>query len=142
MASENASRTVGACFAHRAHIPYRRRPFLVPSFANARKEVPPLHRVQFRTPRRARKSQPKSPQHLPEVLQHPATASTLPQNTSLKSPRCLPEVPQCLPKAPQHLSEVLRRPASASAPQPLPETMCQPRPPASLGPLPASAPCA
>ena len=28
-ASENASRTPGACFLHGAHIPYRRRPFLV-----------------------------------------------------------------------------------------------------------------
>ena len=37
-ASKNASRTPGACFLHGAHIPYRRRPFLVPNSANARKE--------------------------------------------------------------------------------------------------------
>ena len=37
-ASENASRTVGACFLHGAHIPYRRRPSPVPNSANARKE--------------------------------------------------------------------------------------------------------
>ena len=37
-ASENASRTPGACFLHGAHIPYRRRPSPVPNSANARKE--------------------------------------------------------------------------------------------------------
>ena len=30
-ASENASRTIGACFAHGTHIPYHRRAFPVPS---------------------------------------------------------------------------------------------------------------
>ena len=37
-ASENASRTPGACFLHGTHIPYRRRPSPVPNSANARKE--------------------------------------------------------------------------------------------------------
>lgn len=32
---ENASRTVGGCFAHRAHIPYHRRPSPVPNVPNA-----------------------------------------------------------------------------------------------------------
>ena len=34
-ASENASRTTGAYFAHRAHIPYHRRPSPVPNEPNA-----------------------------------------------------------------------------------------------------------
>ena len=34
-ASENASRTPGACFLHGAHIPYRRRPFLVQNITDA-----------------------------------------------------------------------------------------------------------
>ncbi len=50
-ASENASRTVGACFLHGAHIPYRRKPSPVPNSnqpprptntnpPNTKKEVP------------------------------------------------------------------------------------------------------
>ena len=35
-ALENASRTIGACFAHRAHIPYHRRPSPVPNEPNAK----------------------------------------------------------------------------------------------------------
>ena len=34
-AFENASRTTGACFAHRTHIPYHRRPSPVPNEPNA-----------------------------------------------------------------------------------------------------------
>ena len=34
-APENASRTTGACFLHRAHIPYHRRPSPVPNEPNA-----------------------------------------------------------------------------------------------------------
>lgn len=35
-APENASRTTGGCSAHRAHIPYHRRPFPVPNEPNAK----------------------------------------------------------------------------------------------------------
>ena len=37
-ASENASRTTEACFSHRAHIPYQRRPSPVPNFSNCQKK--------------------------------------------------------------------------------------------------------
>ena len=37
-ASENASRTTEACFLHRAHIPYQRRPSPVPNFSNCQKK--------------------------------------------------------------------------------------------------------
>ena len=40
-ASENASRTPGACFLHGTHIPYRRRPSPVP---NANQPPPPKHK--------------------------------------------------------------------------------------------------
>ena len=39
--SEDASRTVGGLFEHRMRIPYRRRPFLVPSAVDEQRKRPP-----------------------------------------------------------------------------------------------------
>ena len=117
MASENASRTVGACFAHRAHIPYRRRPFLVPSFANARKRCP--HCTE------------RSSEHLGGQKITARNAATGKKITAQSSSAPCDSVNT----SSKHLPEVLRHHAPASAPQPLPETLRQPRHPASLDTL-------
>ena len=45
-ASENASRTPGACFEHRTHIPYHRRPSPVPN-ARHRGKLPPQRSLAY-----------------------------------------------------------------------------------------------
>ena len=99
--------------APNATKPERGKALLVPNATNARKEVPPLHRAQFRTPRRARKSQPKAPRCFTEASQ--------------PSPKHLNTSRKFFGTMRQH-----RYPAPASAPQPLPETLRQPQHPASI----------
>ena len=137
--------------------PEREKALLAPNATSARKKVPPLHRVQFRIPRRAKNQSPEcrhgQENHSPKLLCTLRQRHHFPKNLP-KSPRCLPEASQHLPKAPQHLPEVLQHHATASAPcaniGPLPasapcaslSTMRQPLYPANLGTLPASVPCA
>ena len=49
-AFENASRTTGACFAHRAHIPYHRRPSPVPNATNTTQSHPAAQTTASSTP--------------------------------------------------------------------------------------------
>ena len=49
-APENAPRTTGACFLHRAHIPYHRRPFPVPNATNTTQSHPAAQTTASSTP--------------------------------------------------------------------------------------------
>ncbi len=49
-APENASRTTEACFAHRAHIPYHRRPSPVPNATNTTQSHPAAQTTASSTP--------------------------------------------------------------------------------------------
>ena len=49
-APENASRTPGACFLHRAHIPYHRRPSPVPNATNTTQSHPAAQTTASSTP--------------------------------------------------------------------------------------------
>ena len=49
-ASEDASRTTEACFLHRAHIPYHRRPFPVPNTTNTTQSHPAAQTTASSTP--------------------------------------------------------------------------------------------
>ena len=49
-AFENASRTTGACFLHRAHIPYHRRPSPVPNATNTTQSHPAAQTTASSTP--------------------------------------------------------------------------------------------
>ena len=126
-------------------------PFLVPNFANARKEVPPLHRVQFRTPRRAKNHSQEcrhgqkntaqsssvpcdsvntSPKHLPKISSVPPGSSSMPpQSTSTppgsSSAPCASISTSAPPGNPATASVPPRNPATAptSAPASL-DTLC------------------
>ncbi len=76
-ASENASRTPGACFLHGAHIPYRRRPSPVPNFANARKEESIACTECFKR----QKGEGHCPEHGPECRRKQENHSRHPKNT-------------------------------------------------------------
>ncbi len=47
---ENAPRTPGGCFAHRAHIPYHRRPYPVPNATNTTQSHPAAQTTASSTP--------------------------------------------------------------------------------------------
>ena len=49
-APENAPRTTGACFLHRAHIPYHRRPSPVPNATNTTQSHPAAQTTASSTP--------------------------------------------------------------------------------------------
>ena len=80
-ASENASRTPGACFLHGAHIPYRRRPSPVPNSANARKEESIACTECFKR----QKGEGHGPEHVPECRREQENNSLRPQNTPANS---------------------------------------------------------
>ena len=80
-ASENASRTPGACFLHGAHIPYRRRPSPVPNSANARKEESIACTECFKR----QKGEGHGPEHVPECRRKQENHSLRPQNTPANS---------------------------------------------------------
>ena len=80
-ASENASRTPGACFLHGAHIPYRRRPSPVPNSANARKEESIACTECFKR----QKGEGHGPEHDPECRREQENNSLRPQNTPANS---------------------------------------------------------
>ncbi len=74
-ASEDASRTVGACFLHSAHIPYRRSPSPVPNFADARKEESIACTECFKR----QKGEGHCPEHGPECRREQENNSRHPQ---------------------------------------------------------------
>ena len=80
-ASENASRTPGACFLHGTHIPYRRRPSPVPNSANARKEESIACTECFKR----QKGEGHGPEHDPECRREQENNSLRPQNTPANS---------------------------------------------------------
>ena len=91
-ASENASRTVGACFLHGAHIPYRRRPSPVPNSANARKEESIACTECFKR----QKGEGHCPEHGPECRREQENHSRTPktQKSSITSPSPQPSTTQ------------------------------------------------
>ena len=80
-ASENASRTPGACFLNGTHIPYRRRPSPVPNSANARKEESIACTECFKR----QKGEGHGPEHVPECRREQENHSLRPQNTPANS---------------------------------------------------------
>ena len=79
-ASENASRTVGACFLHGAHIPYRRRGFPVP---NANQQPPPKTQKPTTAVNPQHPQPPRPTQNTPSIHNHPATTAL--QNSTPKT---------------------------------------------------------
>ena len=79
-APENAPRTTGACFLHRAHIPYHRRPSPVPNEPNAtngwgKKPLPQTEPSANSSQMPGKRPLPQTA--LPEIQQTPKEASSL-----------------------------------------------------------------
>ena len=81
-APENAPRTTGACFAHRAHIPYHRRPSPVPNEPNAtngrgKKPLPQTEPSANSSQMPGKRSLPQTA--LPEIQQTPEKRGLFPR---------------------------------------------------------------
>ena len=77
-ASENAFGTPGACFAHRTHIPYHRRPSPVPNATNTTQSHPAAQTTASSTP----SLQPPAPSQPCPHYNHPPHGSRLGQETT------------------------------------------------------------